>query len=85
MPEEVEGHPKGTVDSEVLRKVTNELTELLKKSEFSSGQLLDENKVLLQTAFGDDFKKISKAVQSFDFEQALQFLNEALLEYDDVK
>lgn len=74
--------PDTVVDPERLRRVANELHALLAYGNASAGELLDDNAELLEAAFGQQYRQIKKAIDSFDFDEALALLKNTVATSD---
>ena len=63
------------VDPEKLRTVCADLLGLLRESDTSATDVLEENATLLRAAFGDPVDDIVEAIEGFDFDAAIAQLD----------
>ena len=66
------------IDEVKFREVCTRLAHALANDDFVSGRLFAENEALLRAALGNDFARISSALESYDFAVALARLRAAL-------
>ncbi len=66
-----------TVDPEKLKAVCDKLEAMLADDDAEAGDVLDENKDLLNAAFPNHYRKIIDGIRSFDFEASLTALRAA--------
>ncbi len=65
-------------DPDRVRAVAEKLKELLAYGDATAGDLLEAEAALFGAAFPEHARRIAAAVQSFDFETALELLGEAI-------
>jgi hypothetical protein len=66
------------VDVAELKAVCARLAQALAADDFASGPLLETHEALLRAGLGHRFPLIAEAARSFNFEQALEVLQEAM-------
>jgi hypothetical protein len=66
-----------TVAPEELKALCDKLEALLEGDDAEACDVLDANMDLLYTAFPGHYRQIAEAIQSFDFDAALQALRAA--------
>jgi len=66
------------VDEELLKTVSQQLVRLLGEGDSEAAELLEENSALLKTAYSKHYRAIESGVRDFDFEPALEALEQAM-------
>lgn len=65
-------------DKEKIKELSNKLIELLKDDDIDASEFFAENENTFEYTLGDSFIKVSNAIRNYDFEEALNYIQETI-------